>query len=719
MKKGITLIALCLLASIGLQGDTQYRYIHSWDTDVYFGHVIYPEAKHDGKDAVVFREGSRRAEVADLNLPLSPGDTIKTGERRCEIQFDTGTIIRLDRDSEMKIETILARSLSSKNLLTNLLLKRGQAFIMYKKYIRKEVFQIITPNAAVKLDHGSVTMIDATPEGGSDILIKEGRAHMLYGAHENAIKTEVVKKSNMVTVTPGHKMIHRQYEPRDDFEEWNDKINKEFVDLHEGKAVVPLPIQRMPNAIFYFAQKYGSLYGEWLWDSYLGYVWRPFLNDHAYPGGGSWMPYHHGRWTSTQGQLFWVPYETWGWVPYHLGIWMWNKKKGWLWIPGSVFAPAWVDWTFCSGSFCWRPWSLLDWYSYYLYGDSCFLYSRAQNILYPDYAPPAEGVSPEGGTAPVRQVLSKDQLKSKKAAPYPMPEEVKEAYKRVVVALENREAWVISPLEEIPNHMLVVKDRDLNASRIHERAVTLSSLPEATGKVFLSQRTLNQNPIRMAEQAYHRNEKMVTLHGKIENLIQDLKGLKDLEVQEFQLSDVIAEPDSQRKIVMDKEGRSVELSGAQIEGSVRKETSDRKQLESPGRPSFGGVSSQPAKQAPALSRSSRSIPRFRDWNPDAKAARRAGISIQYSSRTNEVRCPELNISSRNVSRSSSTGIQGPRVRLTSQGSLTSTGSIGTVSSGGTSSSSSSARSSSSNSSNSGTGSKNASSSGAAKGKVKK
>jgi hypothetical protein len=686
MKKGISLIILCLFVFVGVRGDSQYKYINSWDTDVYFGHVIYPEAKHDGKDAVVLREGQSRPEVADLNLPLAPGDTVKTGERRCEIQFDTGTVIRLDRDSELKIETILAQSLSSKNQLTNLLLKRGQAFVMYKRYVRKEMFQIITPSAAVKLDHKSVAMIHVKPEGSTDVVIKEGKAHMLYGSNENAINTEIVKKPRMITVTAGHKMVRSQYEPLNDFEEWNKKINNEFLDLHEEKAVIPLPIQRLPEAIFYFAQQYGSLHGEWLWDRYCGYVWRPFLNDHAYPGGGNWMPYFHGRWTSVQGQLFWVPYERWGWVPYHLGIWMWNKKKGWLWIPGSVFAPAWVDWTFYGDSFCWRPWMLMDWYGYGLYRAGQLPYFAY--LIYPGEDQQIEPGPPGSRENLPRKVLTKDQLKSTKSAPYPMPKEFKKTYERVVLALQKGEDWVLSPLKDMPNHMLVVSQKDLNAPRIHEKAVKLSSLSEETNKVFLLQRPLIQHPSQVAEQAYLRNEKMATLHEKINGLMRDLEGLKDLEVQAFQLSDVIVDSKSQNKNGVNREEKVLQLSGAQAETSSRKQTSPP----------------------------DRSAPRFRDWNPDVKAARRAGISIRYSSRSNEVRCPELNISSRNVS--GSRGYDGPRVRLTSRGSVAASGSSGAVYSG-SSSSSSSSRGGSSSSATSNTGSKGAGSGGASGGKVKK
>jgi hypothetical protein len=52
---------------------------------------------------------------------------------------------------------------------------------------------------------------------------------------------------------------------------------------------------------------------------------------------------------------------------------------------------------------------------------------------------------------------------------------------------------------------------------------------------------------------------------------------------------------------------------------------------------------------PEASRSGRPGPtaaRFRDWNPDMKVARELGVHIEYSSMRNEIRCPELKISSR-------------------------------------------------------------------------
>jgi hypothetical protein len=709
MKKGTILFVLSLFLCVGLLADSRYQYIHSWDTDIYFGYVIYPEAKHDGKDALVLREGHSTPDVADLNLPIAPGDKIITGERRCEIQFDTGTIIRLDRNSELKIETILAQSLSSRNALTNLLLFRGQAYVMYKRYIRKELFQIITPNVAVKLAHKSVAMINVKSDGDTDVFVKQGRARMLYGPNENAIKSDVVKKSGMITITAKHEMIDSPYEMAEDFEGWNTKINEEFMDLHEGKSVVPLPIQKLPESVYYFAQKYGSLYGEWLWDRYYGYVWRPFLNDYSYPSGGRWMPYHHGRWTSVQGQLFWVPAEKWGWVPYHLGIWVWNKSKGWVWIPGSVFAPAWVDWAYIGGYFCWRPWSVLDWYGYAVYRDGYFPYFA--HMIHPADDPFLLGDTSRGSgidTAPApgiyssRKVLSKDQLKAKKTAPFPMPDEWKNAYKKAITGLKNGDEGILVPLKETPNHLAVVNQEDLNSSRIHEKIVKLTSISEAKNVDSLSQRN-RPDPHRKARQTFARNEKIASLREKVTVLIIDLKGMKSLEMQDFQTSRVIVEPSFEKKQARESKERAMQSGHSGVKTTLTGSQGT----------AFYSLNSHGL-------RSSRSPSRFRDWNPDVKAAHRSGVSIRYSSRSNEVRCPELNISSRHVV--GSRGYEGPRVHLTSRGSLTSSGSSsgsGAAFYGGGGSSGSGASSGSSSASSTNSGSKNASSGGGKGGVVKK
>jgi hypothetical protein len=639
MKKAIGLLAVSLLFWSGAWADSHYQYIY-WDTEIYFGHVIYPEARHDGKDAVVLREGQARPEVADLNLPIAPGDLIQTTDRRCEIQFDTGTIIRLDRDTEVKIETILAQSLSSNKRLTNFILSKGQIYVMYKRYIRKEIFQVITPNAAVKMNHESVAMITAKPDRSTDVHVNAGKVFALFGPDEDHTKKEKIKKGQTMTVTADHRILAAPYIEIEDFEAWNEKVNREFLELHEGKAVIPLPIQKMPLAIFHFAQKFSNIHGEWLWDSFYGYVWRPFLNNQRYPWG-SWKPYYSGRWTSVDNQLFWVPTEPWGWVPYHLGIWMWDAQKGWLWLPGSLFAPAWVDWAFYFGRFSWRPWMFEDWlwYSHSGYDGSYFPFYAFLN----DWQMGDASGQDEQDSGALR-VIRKDQLSRKQTSTYPLPKELKKSYQKMVDALERGDERILSQLKKVPEHVLLVNIEDLNGSRIHEKAIRFADLSTEEQRAFMAQRSVKKSD-RIAVETFTRNERVASLRDKFHGLV---------------------------KIVEGQERKTIQFPETESDSSLPR-TMEPTKAASPQKitvrpPSIRSMAFEPR----------RASLRFRDWNPDIKVAREVGISIRYSSRSNEIRCPELNMTSRQVT--GSRGYSGPRVRLTSRGSVATSGSSGAVSS---------------------------------------
>jgi len=71
-KRFIIILAfgLMLLLPQSLRSQSDYEYIHSPGTDIYFGYITYPEAKHDGNDPVVIREGEESPQVAIRSAPL-------------------------------------------------------------------------------------------------------------------------------------------------------------------------------------------------------------------------------------------------------------------------------------------------------------------------------------------------------------------------------------------------------------------------------------------------------------------------------------------------------------------------------------------------------------------------------------------------------------------------------------------------------------------------
>lgn len=95
-----------------------------------------------------------------------------------------------------------------------------------------------------------------------------------------------------------------------------------------------------------------SVYGAWEWVEGPGWVWSP------YNISIDWRPYTLGHWTYTDHGWTWVSSEEFGWAVYHYGRWSYEASYGWVWVPGKVWAPAWVSWHRGNG---WVGWAPLTW----------------------------------------------------------------------------------------------------------------------------------------------------------------------------------------------------------------------------------------------------------------------------------------------------------------------------------------------------------------------
>jgi hypothetical protein len=90
-------------------------------------------------------------------------------------------------------------------------------------------------------------------------------------------------------------------------------------------------------------------YGEWFQDASYGWVWTP------YDVSADWRPYSDGHWQYTDYGWSWASNEAWGWAPYHYGRWLFDDSYGWVWVPGTEWAPAWVAWRQSGGWIGWAP----------------------------------------------------------------------------------------------------------------------------------------------------------------------------------------------------------------------------------------------------------------------------------------------------------------------------------------------------------------------------
>jgi hypothetical protein len=92
-----------------------------------------------------------------------------------------------------------------------------------------------------------------------------------------------------------------------------------------------------------------SPYGRWVSVGSYGRCW--------YPVGVSagWQPYTVGHWVYTDYGWTWVSADPWGEVTYRYGTWTFTPAYGWVWVPGFVWAPAWVTWSFSNDFIGWAP----------------------------------------------------------------------------------------------------------------------------------------------------------------------------------------------------------------------------------------------------------------------------------------------------------------------------------------------------------------------------
>jgi len=597
----LILILACLVVQPALAGHKPYNLI-SGERDFYYAFVSYlPEM--GTRSPEIIRPGLASPEVAVLNFPLGPGDIIVTYDRPCEIQFDSGSVVRLDVNSQLKIETIMAQSLSSESQLSNLNLLKGHVYLMYTAYDNWEVFQLLTPLAAVKLKNHSVIMAGVEESGDNRILVKEGKAQILYGPDSDKLKTISLKKANGLVINTENQISQsKSFPDLASFESWNNEINERFTELHKGVTPLPEPVQKLPSAVFYFAQHYSNTYGEWIWDDYLGYVWRPSYNDY-YPWG-NWSPYVYGRWTYLGGSLFWVPQEPWGWVPYHLGIWQWDKEKGWLWIPGSAFAPAWAVWDFYFGHYSWRPWLMTDWllwenpdYWLYSFGMMPYYGSNGNNL------PPGDQIAYQ-----YKNKISKDILKKNQKFPLPLTEEYKSSLKNLVKGLEKGEPRALEKIS-IKSGMAVMVNGEALASRDSgtEKMLTSQAISE-----------LKQKKVEMTLGTPANRVKTAGELAKHEFLKQRMTAISSGQGQPAVAGE-------------DLPVRTMRPVGAG--GITHSRISDEK-----ARADIDNSKARPV--------STTSSQRFRDWNPDIGVAKRLGIRITYDSNRNSIVAPQLGLSSK-------------------------------------------------------------------------
>jgi hypothetical protein len=117
-------------------------------------------------------------------------------------------------------------------------------------------------------------------------------------------------------------------------------------------------------------------YGQWVDCSY-GQCWVPAHVD------ADWQPYSNGQWIYTEYGWTWVSSDPWGGNPYHYGTWASIEGHRWAWVPGTVWAPAWVTWSYSNNYVGWAPLPPTVVFGASGYSGSPVIVSRTQYVFVP------------------------------------------------------------------------------------------------------------------------------------------------------------------------------------------------------------------------------------------------------------------------------------------------------------------------------------------------
>ncbi len=325
-----------------------------------FGRIRYQENGASLLRASTSSDEQDPDEAVFANAVVFPGDRVRTDSRqRIEIQLARGTLVRIDRSTEV-VFLALPDPYASPSDNTVLQLVSG-AIQVAAKIDSREEFRIDTPTASVFLLGNGDFRIDAPQRAVSRVSSRRGVA-------------EVVGEGGSVLVRGGMNTIAESgtvpADPQpfntlsiDGFDSWvaqrDDPYRRDdrYDSAPDVQVREDLPYEVRP----YYREL--SAHGRWVQLPTFGYAWYPLDRD------AGWRPYRDGYWAYGPGGYFWVSSEPWGWAPYRYGRWTWAASYGWCWIPGRVFAGAWVAWSWGSSHVGWCP---LDYWNRPVFHGSLF-----------------------------------------------------------------------------------------------------------------------------------------------------------------------------------------------------------------------------------------------------------------------------------------------------------------------------------------------------------
>lgn len=284
--------------------------------------------------ASVLPVGADQAAELAVNQPILTGDRILVDAgSRLEVVLPDTSRLRLDGGADLTLSA-LANSGDEASDTTQLTLTDGLIQLVVPEAVQTET-RIDTGNATAYVREPGTYRIEARGVRSTEVTVRQGSLEVLTRRGSS-----LVRQGDAIRIEgddwPQETLVDAG--PEAALERWGDQLEAEI-----ARAQVPSAVD---DGLAYAAEPLDQ-YGDWM-DVNGRTAWRPRVS-------AGWSPYSDGRWAYTPSGLTWVSYESWGWLPYHYGAWDLVPYYGWVWYPGSVYAPAWVYWYWGPSYVGWCP----------------------------------------------------------------------------------------------------------------------------------------------------------------------------------------------------------------------------------------------------------------------------------------------------------------------------------------------------------------------------
>ncbi|MFQ5719942.1 MAG: DUF6600 domain-containing protein, partial [Acidobacteriota bacterium] len=350
----VVVLALSLTGSVAAPEHEAGSEPQPWSVDVAdtaapIGGTYARIRQFDGSVELLQGAGQIEDEVT-INTPVAPGDVIRTADDSVvEIQLADGTLVRLDEYTRLSVVTLADEQTEYENR-TLLGLDEGTLSVQVGPLDPEtKIIRVDTEAATIFFLEEGLFRIDVNAGGGTRVTSKRGVAEILA---QNT--STLVRSGEMSFVAPGYaaegpRVVSTR--PRDDFDRYVEERRLAYLGHSRGRTYARYE-DELPEPVRPYLVEMDA-YGAWQEHPDYGVIWTPRV-------AVGWRPYYRGHWAYRPVGWVWVSSDPWGYAPYHYGRWEYLDGYGWSWLPGAVYAPAWVSFGYAGDYIGWSPLGYYD-----------------------------------------------------------------------------------------------------------------------------------------------------------------------------------------------------------------------------------------------------------------------------------------------------------------------------------------------------------------------